>query len=141
MYILSSLKLPARLDSLHRIIHMVSGCTKEQRFSKQRISEIEIAVEEALVNIFEYSYAEENGNVEVVCKLDAGNFVIEIIDSGIPFNILTAKEPDITSGISERSIGGLGIFLIRKLMVDVRYRREGDRNILTLVVKKPGDNL
>jgi anti-sigma regulatory factor (Ser/Thr protein kinase) len=139
MYILSSLKLPARLDSLHRIIHMVSGCTKEQRFSKQRISEIEIAVEEALVNIFEYSYAEENGNVEVVCKLDAGNFVIEIIDSGIPFNILTAKEPDITSGISERSIGGLGIFLIRKLMDDVRYRREGDRNILTLVVKKPGD--
>jgi anti-sigma regulatory factor (Ser/Thr protein kinase) len=92
------------------------------------------------VNIFEYSYAEKNGNVEVVCKLDAGNFVIEIIDSGIPFNILTAKEPDITSGISERSIGGLGIFLIRKLMDDVRYRREGDRNILTLVVKKPGDN-
>lgn len=139
MHILSALKLPASLDSLHRIIHMVSGCTEEQHFSKQRISEIEIAVEEALVNIFEYSYAEKNGTVEVFCKLDDGNFVIEIIDSGIPFNILTAKEPDITSGISERSIGGLGIFLIRKLMDDVRYRREGDRNILTLVVKKPGD--
>lgn len=138
MHILSALKLPAGLDSLHRIIHMVSGCAEEQRFSKQRISKIEIAVEEALVNIFEYSYAEKNGNVEVVCKLDDGNFVIEIIDSGIPFNILTAKEPDITSGISERSIGGLGIFLMRKLMDDVRYRREGDKNILTLVVKKPG---
>jgi anti-sigma regulatory factor (Ser/Thr protein kinase) len=136
MHILSTLKLPARLDSLHRIIHMVSGCTKEQHFSEQRISETEIAVEEALVNIFKYSYAEKNGNVEVICKLDDGNFIIEIIDSGIPFNILTAKEPDITSGISERSIGGLGIFLIRKLMDDVLYRREGDRNILTLVVKK-----
>ena len=139
MHILSALKLPARLDSLHRLIRMVSGCTEEQHFSKQQISEIEIAAEEALVNIFEYSYAEKNGNVEVVCKLDDGNFVIEIIDSGIPFSILTAKEPDITSGISERSIGGLGIFLMRKLMDDVRYRREGDMNILTLVVKKPGD--
>jgi serine/threonine-protein kinase RsbW len=136
MHILSALKLPARLDSLHRIIHMVSVCAEGQHFSKQRISEIEIAVEEALVNIFEYSYSDKNGNVEIACKLDDGNFVIEIIDSGIPFNILTAKEPDITSGISERSIGGLGIFLIRKLIDDVLYRREGDRNILTLVVKK-----
>ena len=63
-----------------------------------------------------------------------GRLLIEIADDGIPFNILTRDEPDLDSGIEERSVGGLGIFFVRRLVQEIRYRREGGRNILTLTV-------
>lgn len=139
MQILSHIKLPAKLEYLQNFMDFVSNCAKDQGFSQKRINEIELATEEALVNIFNYAYKDDNGDVEVINKLDNDEkFIIEIIDSGIPFDVLSVKEPDLTSDISERAIGGLGVYLMRRLMDDVQYRREGDRNILTLVVKKPG---
>ena len=58
---------------------------------------------------------------------------IIIADEGIPFNPLSVPEPDVHVPIEERMIGGLGIFMIRKLADDVTYERDGNRNVLTLV--------
>ena len=103
--------------------------------SGKRINEIEIAAEEALVNIFRYAYQGQEGDVEISCKAEHGRtFIIEIIDAGMPFNPLSVSEPDITLDVGERQIGGVGVFLIKKLMDDVIYRRDGDKNILELVV-------
>jgi len=137
MAIPATITLPAKLESLHEFIGFVSSCTREQGFGNERIGEIELALEEILVNIFKYAYKDcgLDGDVEITCKLaDAQSFAIEIVDSGIPFDIFSVREPDLTADIDERQIGGLGIFFVKRLMDDIRYRREKGRNKLTLVI-------
>jgi serine/threonine-protein kinase RsbW len=131
---MSKIKLPARIEHLERSVQFVSGYAREQGFTDKRITEIELATEEALVNIFNYAYPENIGEVELTCKMDDNRFIIEIVDTGIPFNIESVSEPDLTADISDRKIGGLGVFLIRKMVDEVRYRREDDKNILTFIV-------
>jgi serine/threonine-protein kinase RsbW len=137
MAIPATITLPAKLDSLYESMSFVSSCAMDLGFSNERISEIELALEEVLVNIFKYAYKDcsLDGDIEITCTLaDAQSFVIEIADSGVPFDIFSAREPDVTAGIDERQIGGLGIFFVKRLMDDVQYRREGGRNTLTLVI-------
>ena len=131
-----SLSTSAKPENLGRFIESVSDCAKKQGFGQEEIRKIELAAEEALVNIFRYAYPERPGDVEVSCKLDEGRFIMEIIDSGIPFDVTAMPAPDVTAGIQERETGGLGIFFIKKMMDEVRYRRENDQNILTLVIRK-----
>lgn len=114
---------------------MVSNCAKEQGLGEKRINEIEIAAEEALVNIFHYAYQGQGGDVEISCKVERGRtFTIEIIDSGMPFDPFSVSEPDTTLDVAERQIGGIGVFLIKKLMDEVTYQRDNNKNILTLTV-------
>jgi anti-sigma regulatory factor (Ser/Thr protein kinase) len=68
--------------------------------------------------------------------LEGGRFAVEIIDSGIPFDATAVPVPEVADGAHEREPGGLGIFLMKKAMDEVRYRRENDRNILTLIIQK-----
>jgi serine/threonine-protein kinase RsbW len=129
--------LPAIMENLETLVAFIARCAGEAGFDPKKVSELEIAAEEALVNVFHYAYEEQAGDVEVACGLEDGErFVIELVDSGIPFNPLSSAEPDVSSDISHREIGGLGILLIRKLMDDVRYRRTSGKNILTLVMSK-----
>ncbi len=139
MAIPATITLPATLDSLYESMSFVSSHAREHGFSSERISEIELALEEVLVNIFNYAYKDSGleGNVEITCRLaDAQSFVIEITDSGVPFNIFTVREPDVTAEIDKRPIGGLGVFFVKRLMDEVHYRREAEKNILILTVRK-----
>jgi anti-sigma regulatory factor (Ser/Thr protein kinase) len=135
--VVASIALPAQLSYLQKFIDFVASCSQKQGFVQKKIHEIELAAEEALVNIFNYAYEDSTGDVEIICMIDdEGKFLLEIIDSGIPFNVLSVKDPDISADISERRIGGLGVFLMKELMDAVHYRREGNKNILTLIVQK-----
>ncbi len=136
MAVLAHLKMPAKLENLGRLMESVSDCAKSQGFGQEEIRKIELAAEEALVNIFRYAYPEGPGDVEMTCGADRGRFTLEIIDSGIFFDPTAMPDPDVTSGIQERETGGLGVFFIRRMMDEVRYRRERDQNILTLVIQK-----
>lgn len=136
MEILLKIQRPARLENFNYILDMIGSCAKKQGLSEKRINEICIAVEEVLMNIFNYAYKDKEGDVRVVCKTGQGStFIIEITDTGIPFDPISVAEPDITQDIDMRQIGGMGIFLIRKLTDDFRYRREGNKNIQELVIK------
>ena len=139
MKMLLNLKLPAKLENLGRWMDAVSECARIQGFDQKKISKIELALEEALVNICQYSYPGESGNAEVSCKQDKSRFIIEIVDSGIPFDMTSLPSPDITSSVEQRKIGGLGIFLIKKTVDEVEYRREGNFNILNLTINRDDD--
>ena len=137
MPVSSKIKLPARMDSLHALMEFAAACAKGQDFSPDRISEIELAVEEILVNIINYAYPQGEGYIEITCSSDPRDqLTFEIADSGIPFNVLAYSDPDTTEEIEERRIGGLGIFFVKQLMDHVQYRRECDRNILTIAASK-----
>jgi serine/threonine-protein kinase RsbW len=132
---MTTITLPARIDSLPRGLALVVECATAAGFAPQRVMEIELAVEEALANICLYAYPNSSGEVEVRCTQDeTRHFSIELIDSGIPFDMLARPAPDFTLDAAQRPIGGLGIPLIRALMDNATYHREGSRNILRLTV-------
>ena len=137
--ILAKVILPAKLECLSEMIKPIKKCAQKQGFSPNRINEIELALEEALVNIISYAYPDPNavGNAEIWCWLnDKALFIIEIKDSGIPFDSLQKDNPELIDNIADRAVGGLGIFLIKQFMDDVKYRREQNYNILSFTVVK-----
>ena len=92
-------------------------------------------VDEVLTNICAYAYPKGRGNVEVQCTHDAGpRLYIDIVDSGVPFDPLSAPLPDLLADPEERITGGLGIFLLRSIVDEMMYRRDHDQNILRLVI-------
>ena len=107
-------------------------------FPPQRVIEIELAVEEALANICLYAYPTSGGEVEVRCmQNETRHFLVELIDSGIPFDMLARPAPDFMMDVAQRQIGGSGIPLIRALMDNATYHREGAWNILRLTAMLP----
>lgn len=131
----AEIRVPARLDNLYKLLAFVASCAKQLGAGEERIREIDLVMEELLVNIFNYAYPERPGEVAIACRADdAGRLLVEIADEGVPFDILSRDDPDREAGIEERAIGGLGIFFVRRLVQEIRYRREGGRNILTLTV-------
>jgi anti-sigma regulatory factor (Ser/Thr protein kinase) len=61
--------------------------------------------------------------------------VIEILDEGMPFNMLEAEKPDTTLSVEEREIGGLGVLLVHELMNEVTYNRQNNTNVVRLIMK------
>ncbi|MBF0563758.1 MAG: ATP-binding protein [Nitrospirae bacterium] len=134
-------QVPANLENLNDLMEFIASYALAMGFERDRIGEIEIAAEEALVNIFNYAYqnkdgATETGDVEVACGKDGESLIVSITDEGLPFNILAKADPDISSTLEERSIGGLGIYMIKQFMNGVRYNRENGKNVLTLTINK-----
>ena len=103
---------------------------------------INLALEEAVSNVMLYAYPGKSGQVLVECEKcqepKGQKLVFTITDSGVPFDPTQQKDPDVTQSAEERPIGGLGIFLVRQIMDDIRYERKDDKNILTLVKKLNG---
>ena len=96
--------------------------------------QISVAVEEIFVNITTYAYAPEDGmaTVRVEISEEPVTVTITFMDHGIPYDPLAKADPDLSLTADERQIGGLGIFLTKKTMDDVKYEYEDGKNILTL---------
>lgn len=92
-------------------------------------NKLRIAVDEIYNNIRAYSSADI---AEITLSMENGAIVMVFRDNGIPYNPLTAQEPDTTLPAEERRIGGLGIFTVKKSMSDMQYRRDGRYNELTV---------
>jgi len=127
------MKAPAKLENMEKLQNFIADFVGNQGFSDKRIMGIELACEEALVNIFNYAYPDEKeGDVEICCKVDQnGDIIIELSDAGQPFNLMTIPDPDINEDIDGRSVGGLGSVLIKKFVDEIDYRRHQNKNFLT----------
>jgi anti-sigma regulatory factor (Ser/Thr protein kinase) len=125
----------AKVENLPCVIEYVQDCADHIGIDATRKYGLELALEEAFVNICHYAYPGEIGEVEISCGREADFFVLEIADQGSPFDVLSLPDPDITLDIMDREIGGLGIHFIRTLSDSVSYRRENDRNVLRMVFK------
>ncbi len=132
--ILSDVTMRGSLQSLGPLIESVQEAAKARIKTPERRLDVELAVEEALVNVIGYAYeGRRAGDVRLRCGVrDENRLVVELIDTGAPFDVVAAPPPDLTAPIEERRPGGLGIHLIRKLTDGAAYRREGDNNVLEL---------
>ena len=105
-----------------------AGCPPKARM------QIDLAVEEIFVNISNYAYAPDQGKatVRVEVSQDPVTVTITFLDHGIPYDPLAKQDPDVTLAASDRQIGGLGIFMTKKIMDDIAYEYKDGQNILTL---------
>lgn len=129
------MKLPATIENLRFFLQHVSHCASRMQFTQERLNEIELVVEEALVNIIRYAYPKQTGYIEVKCDpVEGCGIEIIIEDEGISFDIQSLPDPDISANLMSRKTGGLGVFFIRKMTNEIHYDRDGKHNVLTLVI-------
>lgn len=97
--------------------------------------QIDVCIDEIFSNIALYAYGEGTTGKATVCAdvdTEAGHILLTFLDEGIPFNPLEREDPDTTLSADQRTIGGLGIFIVKKTMDEVTYTRTATQNILSL---------
>ena len=124
-------------EELPDLVTAVEELGERDGWSGDLTFRISLVIDELAQNVVAYSYEDESGNVEVEVTSEPEAIIIEIIDEGHPFDPLTeAPEPDLTSPIEDRPIGGLGVHFTKTLMDDIEYRRESGKNRLKIVARK-----
>jgi serine/threonine-protein kinase RsbW len=131
---MDTLCLPARIESLMQFRDFVFGKLSEGNVAKALFPKIELVLEEVLTNVFYYAYADGRGEAELACELQGDLLRLTVADRGSPFNPLDSPEPNLTDDISERTVGGLGIYFVREMVQDIAYERRDGRNILTMSI-------
>lgn len=98
---------------------------------------IDVAVEELFVNVADYAYGGKIGNVTVHVTIheDPLSAEITLIDGGKPYDPLAKPDPDVTLAAKDRKKGGLGIFMVKNSMDDMKYEYRDGKNVLTLIKK------
>jgi len=123
----------ASMDEFQNVLKWVGECVEEEGYNEHLKIQINVVVEEIFVNIARYAYGKgKTGKAVLRLNLDTEKFVMQFEDEGMPFNPLIQKDIDMTAGIQERNIGGLGIHLVKKWMDEVTYERLIGKNILTV---------
>jgi anti-sigma regulatory factor (Ser/Thr protein kinase) len=129
--IMDELTIDARVGNLNMVIRFISERLEAAGCSMKQQAQMTIAAEEVFVNIARYAYGQKNGGATVRVSVD-DDIIVEFEDGGKPYNPIDKGDPDITLNADKREVGGLGIFMVKKLMDGVDYRRESGKNILTL---------
>ena len=130
----NSITLPAAVENIGKITAFVEGKLEERDCPLKKTMEISMAVDEVMANVAMYAYAPGTGDVTVQFGFEEASRTASVtfIDGGVAFDPLAKEDPDVTLPAEQRKIGGLGIFLVKKTMDEVTYRRENDQNILCI---------
>lgn len=127
------LVLPNDIETIPQLNEFIDLAAEEVGLDMSLTMSLNLAMEEAVVNVMDYAYPDgQKGNVDIEVTADQEWMTFVITDTGIAFDPTTKEDADTTLSAEERPIGGLGIFLVRQLMDDINYKREGNKNVLTL---------
>jgi anti-sigma regulatory factor (Ser/Thr protein kinase) len=121
------------MDHLEALMNFIGGQAQASGLDPQSLYRVDLAAEEILTNIIKYAYPQGGGLVEVACGVRDQTFVMEFRDQGQPFDPLAADEPELSEDLHLRSVGGLGIHLVRQVMDQVSYQRQDQTNLLRVV--------
>ena len=138
---MSKLTFDANFDLLDDIRDFVGDMARKVGFSDREVYSIQLAADEASSNIIEHAYAGvQDGKLEVECNIFDGGMKIVMRDRGKPFNPSSVPEPNVNADLAERKIGGLGMYLMRKLMDEVTYVSSLDGGNTLTMIKRTGEN-
>ena len=135
-----SLCLESRLEELQRLEAAVENLAEREQWPASLLYQVKLVLEEVIVNIVNYGYEERGGHrIDVDLISEPDTLTIKIADDGRAFDPLSqAPRPDVDASLEDRPIGGLGVYLVQTLMDEAHYRREQDRNHLTLIKRRDG---
>ena len=122
---------PEALDHIRAFVERFAG---EHGIGSDDVARVLIAVEELVTNIVKYGYVPpvQPGSAAITLRLDGDRLVVEIVDDGGEFDPFAAPDPDLDLPLEERRVGGLGLHLVKALMDQMRYRRDGARNVVEI---------
>ena len=123
----------ARTENYKELCSWIQETRANWHISKELANKLDICVEEIFANISNYAYSENVGMFEVEFKKTDENIILEFQDEGIEFNPLEKPEPILHLPPEKRVPGGLGIYLTKKMSDEIIYKRENNKNILTIV--------
>jgi serine/threonine-protein kinase RsbW len=134
-----SMTFPARFEVLDEIREFVAEIAREGGFTDREIYSLQLAADEAATNIIEHAYEDiEDADFDVTCEMEDDTLVITMRDTGKPFNPSNVRIPNLKADLSERKIGGLGVYLMRKLMDEVHYISNPKTGNLLTMTKRRG---
>ena len=134
---MQTVSYPAKFEFLDKIRDFVAEVARDGGFNDKEIYSVQLAADEAATNIIEHAYEGiADGYIELTCGMRGAELVITMQDHGKSFDSKKVKKPNLKAGLSERQIGGLGIYLMRKLMDEVNYRSSSAGNLLTMIKRK-----
>ncbi len=130
----ATLAVRADTAAMAHIRSFIEGFAQARAVAAADLARVLIAVEELVTNIVRYGYGpgEEPGSVHITLRLDGNRFAIEIVDDSREFDPFAAPEPDLDAPIEARTIGGLGLYIVKALMDETRYRRDGAHNVVEI---------
>ena len=136
----AALTIGNRPEEIAAALQFVHDFAARHRLPAAALHDLSVAFDEALSNIVKYGYGDDaRHEISVQLTIAGTQVVAEVRDDGIPFDPLSVPAPRLEGGIDERPIGGLGIYLLRQLMDEVRYERRGNRNVLVMKKRISGD--
>lgn len=130
-----TLRIKNDIQELSSMNSFIEEAGEELGLSASFCMSLNLVMEEAVSNIIFYAYEKDrvvDDAVDISLEREGDRLRVVLSDHGIAFDPTAREEPDITLSVEERPIGGLGIFLIKKIMDSVVYRREGGRNVLIM---------
>ncbi len=131
---MNEITVTATIENINAVTEFVDRQLEELDCPIKTQTQIDIAIDELFSNIVHYAYSPNVGDATV--RVDVGenpsSVIITFIDAGKPYNPLQKTDPDITLGINDREIGGLGIFLVKKSMDEMTYEYTNGQNILRI---------
>ena len=128
-----ALRLKSQLSELTRVADAMARLGAEQHLPTDVVGELTLVLEEVISNIIRHGCAgREDRQISLALDLSSEAITVTVQDDGTSFNPLTHPEPDVTRPLEAREVGGLGIFLVRRLMDEVTYQRDGGQNVLRM---------
>ena len=134
MRTVKELTLDARVENISEVTAFIDAELERLDCPLKAQTQIDIAIDELFSNIAFYAYAPNVGLATVRFAYDqqSGMVSITFLDHGIPYDPLEKTDPDTSLAAENRSVGGLGIFLVKKTRDEIQYQRCNDQNVLTI---------
>lgn len=131
---MKEITVDATIDNVQTITDFVDERLEEMNCPVKAQMQIDIVIDELCSNVARYAYSDKTGKVTVsVDTVDKPMKVwLTFTDEGVPYNPLAKEDPDITLSAEERKLGGLGIYMVKKMMDEFRYEYKEGKNIVTV---------
>lgn len=131
-----TLTIENKIEQLSLLAEFVEELCEEMELGMEMVFNLNLALEEAMTNVIMYAYPQDEVHtITLTAKREGDKLAFLLEDTGIAFDPTEVPDADTTLSAEERSIGGLGIFLIRQIMNEVSYQRIDGKNMLTMVKK------
>lgn len=126
--------VPAIIENVEKVTAFVNAELEKINCPAKAKAEIDIAIDELFSNIANYAYNPEIGKATVKFEVQKNPMavIITFMDNGKPYDPLKREDPNVTLSVTERQIGGLGIFMVKKSMDSVEYEYKDNHNILRI---------
>lgn len=131
---------PATVEQLPAAQAFLKSWVEQAGLDPRLGGRLALALEEVFVNVCHYAYPPDRpGEIELRIQPSTERFVLDVLDDGQPFDPASLREPDLTATLEQRAVGGLGWFLVHRMVSELICRREQGRNLVSLIMCRSQD--